>query len=587
MRKGAILVFLLAAAIDAAADLTPGTPVPVRILYDNSGSMYAGYQPPGAADRRTRAELGAAFFHESPAFAAWLDEFVKRQTIVDAGTVGMWTFTSGDRFTPDDIREVHRAVPVAEFDVETAIGNFPEHAGASTYLTETLQSFTRDFTGVVWLITDNIVETQEGQPDAGVQRFFDTLKTQPEFRSVHLFKYPIEEGGRSAALAVYAIVVSNGDVPTPALAYYDGKFRTLREARQAGGTDLFPGREYLKLKDLQIEPMRPDLRLVLDSGENGTFKEGRTVHLKVEGEIRSYLTQHSVTGGRYELAVASPFVAEDWAQRGLGAQPLVAEVFDAVSGEIREPIPPGGARNVQAELQSTQPVTFTPRGIGDWLRLAWSGATVRYSATARMAFTDVQVRLEPQQMAGIFGIDQASSIFKFQDITTLPRVQPTLVPVTFALRAGSSRSGILLALFALLLTLLGVAAFLLSRAQVFRIAISGTPERIAALRRLGRQDVTFDGKLLGRLSRGFVNGYAFDPVRGDAALTVVPASEPDTWDLRLTGGALRRLSIKTEGGGTAKARSKPTPAARAAPPPPPPLPSSKSVPPRPPRVGRN
>lgn len=586
MKAAAILLFLFA-AFDATAALQPGTPIPVRVLYDNSGSMYAGYQPPGAPNRQTRAALGARFFHQSPAFAAWLADFVKAQTIVDAGTVGMWTFTSDDHFTPADIREVHPAVPVDQFDVQQALRNFPERTGDSTYLTETLQSFTRDFAGLVWLITDNIVETHDGQPDAGVQRFFQTLAAQPELRSVHLFKYPIEEGERRAALAVYGILVSPANVPHPTLAYYDSKFRALRDARRPQGGNLFSTQEYLKLKDLQVEPMRPDLRLVLDAeGEDGSFKEGESVHLRVEGEIRSFLTQHSVTAGRYELAIASPFVAEEQDQRELGVQPLSPDLFDTVTGEIRRAIPPGGAQALQADLQSTEPVAFKPRGIVRWLRLAWNGATVRYTGTARMSFSDVQVRLEPQQMAGIFGIDHASAIFDFQNVTTLPRVQPTVVPVSFVLRSRPGRTAILMVILAILIALVTFPAFLLSRAQVFRITISGTEDRLTTLRRLGRYDVTLDGKLLGRLSRRLVNGYQFDPVSGDASLTVVPTSDPDTWEARYTGGHTRRLSIKPHGGGQPRAREASAPSPRAGPPPPPPLPLARAGPRQPPRIGR-
>lgn len=584
MKTGAIFLLLLAAG-DAAAAFRPGTPIPVRILYDNSGSMYAGYRPPGTPDRRSRAELGANFFHQSPAFVAWLDDFVKRQTIVDAATVGMWTFTSAGRFTSADIRQVHPDVAPAQFSIATAINNFPAHTGDTTYLTESVQTFSRGFAGLIWLITDNIVETHDGQPDAGVQRFFETLNTQPDIRSVHLFKYSIEEGGRTAALAVYGILVSESYVSPETLAYYDAKFRTMRTTKRQNGTELFPGREHLKLKDLQVEPMRPDLRLVLDPGESGSFKEGQGVRLKVEGEIRSFLTQHSVTGGQYEVAIASPFVAEEWARRELGAQPLVAQVFDSVNGQIRDAIPPGGSRPVQAELKSTQPVAFDPSGPAEWLRLAWNGATVQYTGTARMSFTDVRVHLQPRKMAGIFGIDQASAIFDFQNVTTLPRVAPTVVPVSFALRASPSRTAILVVILAVLIAIAAAAAFLLSRRRVFRIAISGTPERIASLRRLGRYDVVHEGKMLGRLSRGLVDSYGFDPIRGDASLSVVPASDPDTWDLRFSGGPTRRLSIKAEGGGTSKPRKTSAPS-RAAPPPPPPMPSSRSAPPRPPRIGR-
>jgi hypothetical protein len=586
-RRLAIALLLLGAAVDATAALTPGTSVPVRILYDNSGSMYAGYQPPGANGRQTRAALGARFLHQSPAFASWLGDFVKRQTIVDGGTAGMWTLTSFDRFTPGDIREVHPAVPLDAFDAGAAIRNFPAKTGASTYLTEAIQHFTRDFTGLVWLVTDNIVETNGGAPDEGVRRFFETLRSQPEIRSVHLFKYPINEGEQAGVLAVYALLVSPTDVPVPTLADYDGKFRTLGDAKRPGGADLFPGRGHLKLKDLSVEPLIPDLRLVPEFGEDGVFKEGNTVRLSVQGEIKSFLTQHSVTGGRYDLSIATPFVAEEQAQRDFGAQPLLPQVFNTASGEIRKEIPPGGTQDVKVDLQSTQPFTFTPRGLGAWLRLAWNGATVRYTANARMAFADVKVRLERERMAGIFGIDQASGVFAFQDVTTLPHIKPTDVPVSFTLRTGSSRTAIFLIALAILLALIAAAAFLLSRTQIFRIAISGTPERITALRRLGRHDVTLEGKLLGRLWRGPVNGYSFDPIRGDAALTVVPASDPDTWEIRFTGTSTRHLSIKADGASPAKPRKpRGTSPARAAPPAPPPIPSSRGIPPPPPRIGR-
>jgi hypothetical protein len=51
-------VFLLAGRLEGSAAITTGGPLPVRILYDNSGSMYPGYTPPGTVGRRTKSELG-------------------------------------------------------------------------------------------------------------------------------------------------------------------------------------------------------------------------------------------------------------------------------------------------------------------------------------------------------------------------------------------------------------------------------------------------------------------------------------------------------------------------------------------------
>jgi len=542
----AIIVFIVAAAAPAPAALTPGEPLPVRILVDHSGSMYPGYTPPGAPNRRTHSELGVRFFHEYPRFQQWLGDFVNAQTIVDGGTVGMWTFTSNAQFTPADIRQVHPPVPIHDFDVSRAIAQFPPEVGQNTYLTETLEAFTRDFTGLVWLITDNVVETSGGQPDVDVQRFFQSLNERPEYRSVHLYKYAFAADGQHAALAVYGILVSAADVPPSTLAYYDRKFRTaFLEAKGRQGADLFTGREHLKLKNLAIDSLelRAELRVQLDDAEKGIFKEGQTVHLELDGEVKSNLTQHSVTGGRYEVAIASPYEPEEWASRDLGAQPLPAEMFDGASGAIDEPIPPNGTRAVHAQLASNRPVSFSPRGLMEWLRLAWRGATVRYTGTVRMSFTDVKVQFHREQMAGIFGIDRASSVFDFQDVRTLDQVNPSVAQVSFALRTGSSRTAILLAALAILAAIAGVAGFVLTRVRRFGVRVSGTPEVPVALRPLGAYPVLVEGQTVGRLCRGIGGGYAFKPTTGLAAFSVLPGSAADTWDVKFAGAGTRQLSI--------------------------------------------
>jgi hypothetical protein len=571
---GVVVLSLLALTANAAIEA--GRPLPVRILYDNSGSMYPGYRPPGTPDRRSREELGVHFFHQSAQFAPWLEDFVRRQAPLDAGSIGMWTFTSNGPFTASDIQEVHPAVPAGDFRPSIAIAHFPAYTGNNTYLTETLQEFARDYTGLLWLVTDNIVETTAGAPDAGVQRFFETLARGDSYRSVHLYKHSFEENGQTAALAIYGILVSAEPVPDETLARYDALFR-----------ELFPGQEHLKLKNLSIEPvtLHADLQLVLDDRDKGMFEEGGNVRLDLQGEIRSRLTQHAVTAGHYELAIASAFVPETWAQKNLGAQSLAPDVFDSAGGDIREDIPPNGARRIQARLESAQPVAFTPSNIAEWVTLAWNGATVRYTGTVRMTLTDVNVRLQRQQMAGIFGIDHASSIFAFQDVTSLHGINPSVVPVTFALRTGSSRTAILLAILTLLAAVAGAVAFLLSRTRTFRIKYANAPETITALRRLGTHNVIYDGRLLGRLSRGLLSGYAFAPARANPEFTVVSANDGETWDVKFIGETSRRLTIKAEGGGKA-AQRKPRGSVSGPAPPPSPASPTFSPPRRPPKLGR-
>lgn len=552
-------LFLLAGARVASAAIPIGGPLRVRILYDNSGSMYPGYRPPGTPGRKTKSELGARYYYEYPEFQAWLGDFIARQTILDGGTVGLWTFTSQGEFTSAGIQQAHREVPVAEFDVARAVGNFPSEAGQTTYLTETLDHFaSRGFEGLIWLITDNIVETRAGVPDRGVEELFLTLRDDPRFQSVHLFKHAFRDD--RSALAIYGILVSRSQIPEPVLAYYDRKFRgDFRSAFRREGDPpprLFPGQEHLKLRNLKVDALElvPSLQAVLADPSRGLFKEGEKVKLELTGEIRSYLTQHSVVGGRYRLEFSQNFKPD---RTDLGAPEIPAQSFLPVDGEIPkdEPIPPNGTRDVRAVLQSSRPISFTSRGPASWFRLALQGAVVNYNGMLKMSFEPVNVRLERAEMAGIYGINRTSGIFDFQDVKTI-EVHPSEAPVSFALQTGSSRTAVLLVLLVILASILGLLAMFLARKQWYRIRISGTPEKLVPLRRLGSYQILHEGQTLGRLTRGISGDYDFEANLNSAAFTIAPTRQADTWDVRFRDGGGYQLSIEPQGGGTRKSRGK-------------------------------
>lgn len=579
MRLAALLgvFFLLIASGPGYGAIAIGEPLRVRILYDNSGSMYPGYAP--GHPETSRSASGTRYFDQYPEFQQWLADFIASQAILDGGTVSLWTSTSQREFSPGDVREVYPETPISGFDVSRAVSRFPQEVGDNTYLAESLDRVSRGFQGLVWLITDNIVETSAGEPNADVRRFFQTLHDEPRYRSVHLFKYPFrdERAGRGSALAIYGILVSEADVPDPTLAHYDGKFQTsFRSAHRRQGDPLFPGQEHLKLKDLRIQPLELAVEMILDDSDKGQFKEGQTVRLELSGKIKSHLTQHSVTGGRYRLEPAGPFEPESWAARDLGARKLAPALFQAAFGEIGESIPPAQSRDVKVPLHSSQPVSFGSGGLGAWLRLAMNGAVVKYTGRVRMSFEDIQVRLERDQMAGIFGIGEASDIFNIQDVSSLPAVTPSEATVSFALRTGSSRTALFLLLLALLSALLGIPAALLSRKRWYHVRISGTPERLVPLRRLGSHQVLYEGQPLGRLSRGIAGEHEFTANAGSAAFTITPARQPDTYDVRFRDGRGCQISIEPQGGGRprraqagpgAPAGGAPPTASRAAPPP--------------------
>src|SRR6185295_12445873 len=390
-----------------------------------------------------------------------------------------------------------------------------------------------------------------------VKRFFQTLRDQPRYRSVHLFKYPFRDArtGQSAALAIYGILVSSAEPAETALAYYDRKFRsTFRFANQRQGDPpppLFPGREHLKLKNLHVDALElqavPNLEVVLDDPQKGMFKEGQKIQLELAGKIQSYLTQHSVTGGHYRLEFAGPFKPETWAANELGARDLEGSSFPASDGEIQEPIPPSGSLDIKAVLRSSQPVSFKSPGPAAWLRLAVSGAVVKYTGTVKMSLDPVPVKLERDQMAGIFGIGQASGIFDFQDVTRLS-VAPSEAPVSFTLKSGVSRTAVFLVVLLVLAVLLGVLAVVLAQKRWYYVRITGTPERLIPLRRLGSYAVVHDGQPLGRLSRGISGEHEFLPNPPSAAVTITPAAQPDTYDVHFRDNRGCQLSIEPRGG---------------------------------------
>lgn len=544
-------------ALPSSAAISIGQPLRVRILYDNSGSMYPGYAPPGRPGT-PKSVSGAKFFHQYPEIQEWLADFVVRQTILDGGTVSMSTFTSQGELTPSDIQQVHPEVPVGRFDVARAVRAFPPDVGQTTYLTESLDRFTRGFEGLVWLITDNIVETRAGETNADVERFFHALNDTPKYRSVHLFKYAFRDARarQSSTLAIYGILVSEANVPGSVLAYFDRKFRSnFRFANRRQGDPpppLFPGREHLKLKSLEIDALElqlpPTLEVILDAREGGAFREGQTVQLRLKGKIQSYLTQHSVIGGRYQLAVEKDFEPQGEEAASVGAPSFVPSSFQPVHGNIQESesIPPNHARDVTGILRTTSTVSFAG-GLGAWFRLATRGATIDYQGQVKLSFDDIQVRLNRDQMAGIFGIEAASRIFDFQDVRKI-QVSPSYATVTFQLKTNASRSVIFLLLLIVLAIVLGIAAAFLARKEWYHVRITGTPDRLIPLRRLGSYEVVHEDQPLGSLSRSLSGDYEFTANTGSAAFSITPARQPDTYDVRFRDGRGCQLSIEPQSG---------------------------------------
>lgn len=268
------------------------SPIDVRILYDNSGSMYPGYRLEGGA-RRNRAKV--AFFYEYPEFREWLSRLVKEQSKFNADTVSLSVFTES---------EITQILPSSNSYIDTGtkdIANAFESLrgpngmyvwGKYTSLTENLEAITKDFNGVLWLITDNIIVTREVKPDTqDILNFFKALNHNSKYRSVHLYKYPFRdvEKGQKSNLAIYGILVSSKEVDQKAISYFDENFIQMKQ--------LFPSHEHLKLKDLSINPvsLEAPARVEIISASESLLEENQVLRIHVRGKIQSNLTQSDTT----------------------------------------------------------------------------------------------------------------------------------------------------------------------------------------------------------------------------------------------------------------------------------------------------
>ena len=523
----------------AVPSAPPRPPLEVRILIDNSGSMYPGYRP---RPRTRKSELKSSFYYQYDEFQKWLADFVARQEMLGVGAVAMAAFTDNDRrsFHPSDLKEIHPRVPLAKFDAQRIVPTLAALGyGQYTYLSEALDSYSRDFSGLLWLITDNIVETDKGTPDQGVDAFFRMLKREPRYQSVHLFGLHFEDPSshQYSEIAIYGIRVAPLPLEPRELAAFDMTMRSrLAGAKRQHGNppaDLFPERRHLKLKDLSIDAleltMAPQLQVRFNRGQGADAEENQKVSLELQGEIHSYLTQHAVDDGNFTL-VPGAFLPERKAVEAYGVQPIPPDSFRSVAVRLAAKIPPGGVESIRSTIPSRGDLHIETHGLGAWLSAAFNGAVVYYTGTALVSFNNIKVHLERSRMEGIFGVDKASAIFDIEDVRTI-KVAPTIAAIHFTL-STSPRRTVQLALLAALLGLpLAILAFVANQREHYRIRIA-EQMTIVGLRRLGGHDVRFRGHLLGRLSRRLARP-SFTPQPPSAAVAVTPSSSSSTFEVRL------------------------------------------------------
>jgi hypothetical protein len=509
------LLPMLVFALPASASITLDTPIPAKILYDGSGSMYPGYTP-GVSNRTA---LNVGFVHQNAGFKAWLKRFVAQLPSCNANKVSIEAFKEKSVRIPllpeTPIERANTDQAMQKFDAYIAQNGIGQH----TFLEEQLEQAAANFEGLLWFITDNVIDTNNSPEVSDVKRLFMSIRNSPRFRAVFMFKLPVADGSQKLNVAVYGFLVSKAELAPDALAGLDERMRRMSQQ--------FEGGEYVKFKDLSVNPvsLERDINITpVESNRSGLFTENHTIRLERGWKIVSKLTQHSIERASCSISFAQPFVPDEKSVRQFGVKSIASKTFGNIVSEVAPPeIPPREERQITTQVRSTHDISITPKSFLYGLKLAWAGAVVEYSGMATVRLSGVQLKLVPQRLSNIYGINQAAEIFGFEQTVALGDIAPLHIPVTFKVTTGAGRALPLVA--GLLLLIAGGCAltWFVLRKELCHIRYEGTSDSVA-LMRMGGQTLMHSGIVLGRLSRGIGGDWQFSPDASKAAVAIQPTA---------------------------------------------------------------
>lgn len=498
----------------------------VKILYDYSGSMYPGYP-----DHR-RHEINARYFHQYPHFRQWLTGFVRTQARFNARRLSMSVFRSQSRgFREGDIKQVHAPVDIDQFDVNHAF-SYQRPGGLDyTFLSESLDHFTSgNFEGLVWLISDNRVETGGG---ASTRDFFTALRDTDKYRSIHIYKLPFEDSSinRSADIAIYGILVSPSPLPASVSSWYDQRFAEFRSD--------FQGQQHLKLKDLSVEPIRIKIEPIeVDiASAKKKFTEGGIIKMLLSGTVKSNLTQHTITGGTLNISIGGDFIPDEAAVKKYKVKKIPGQHFRQIHLNIEKEIPPMGESQLpRFYLKSKKKVTLSISGLGNLIKAATSGVRVRYAGAGVVSSKQLDVALKQEgrnRITGIYSSTDIGPIFGSQSTIKQIAANPSRFDIAFTLKTGGIRGVILLLILLAALVPFAILAFVLNKKESYHIKKDGK-EETAFLRRLGSYYINEEGTRIGVLTRGMGNIDSFTPNTDLASLTVSETGNPGEYNVTMT-----------------------------------------------------
>lgn len=536
----------------------------VMVLYDASRSMYPGYSIDEPANPRI------PYFHERIEFLEWLlnfmasqgDKFGARGIELDAFyNVGQQPNVRIEMLHRFDSAEELRSLTSSREGVERSKGFFSAVAkaygnpavGQRTYLLEALSQVSSGFDGIVWLITDNIVDEGrrvEGRDNLDVtdlNGLFFHLRDDPRYRSVHVFSYPYRMDGRTGTLAVYGLLVSSDEPEESVLESLDSRFFDMGDA--------FPGGKHLKLRDLNISPLiySPVFTVHLMNDESFFGSEGHRLDIDHAATIKSNLTQHSVVSGVYTVFAGELRPTDEEAVAAYSLEPLPSGLLGESQGELPV-LAPLGSVTIAGTLSGREAVHLKGMSLLSRLKWAMAGEPIKYEGDIHVQFRRLGLNVEPQRLDEVYGMSRAPAVFGIHSgITSLADQQATRHIVIFV-SPPSALGWILLVPLLVALAGVGFLSWLLLRSSNYRVTKSGDAT-IVPLRPFGVYAVRHDDLPIGRLRRGLSKDFTFVAAR-EAGLQVEELAEPGSYRAVLppSGEEKKVVSLKIESLDGGKAR---------------------------------
>ncbi len=533
------------------------------VLYDASRSMYPGYTLGAPANPRP------PYFHEHAEFVEWLLRLLASQgERFGARTVELDAFYNVGRHPNVRIDTLYRSDSPGELGklattrsgIEKGLEFFrpianvhqnPE-AGQHTYLLEAVKEILSGWDGIIWLITDNIVEEAPNgyghdSPDVNdLNGFFFHLRDDPRYRSVHVYSYPYEMDGRKGALAVYGLLVSPDKPESAVLESLDSRFFDM--------TDVFPGGKHLKLRDLNVSPLEfsPVFTVRLMNQNDYFSSEGHRLEIDHSATVASNLTQHTVVSGAYEV-FADELRPTEEAVSAYGVAPLPSDLLTESKGNLPVLVPEGSV-TITGSLSGREAIRLKGMGLLSKIRWALAGDPIKYESDIHILFSNLKLNFEPQRLDEVYGMSRALAVFGINSgITTLDDQKVTR-HISLSVSPPAAIGWLLLALLLVALGVIGLVLWLLLRKSNYRVTKAGEAT-VVPLRPLGNHDVRHEGLLLGHLRRRLSRDFVFLPHRA-AGLQVEEQGDPASWraTLQSSGEDRRVLTLKFEGLQGGKAR---------------------------------